>query len=350
MRQKKNMKNRVARLVEVGKIEIFEEDVPSLKDEELLVGIKAVGICGSDMHYFLEGGLGTFKQSLPMNIGHEPAGVVLEMKGKTEFRKGERVALEPGRVCLSCKWCLKGRHNLCTNALFMGANSQGAFADYIVVHKSQVFKIPEKMSYEEGALLEPIGVGMHAVNLAQPFAYQSATVFGAGPIGLSLMLVLKKFGLNEIYMVDKLDYRVEFAEKLGATRAFHYKDSVSEIKNLTDKQGTTLAFDAAGNDESIGGCVDVVAVQGKIGLVGIPTEDFVTYNPHKLRTKEVTLINVRRSNQTIEDSLILFKDDKNISKMVTHRFKLEDIQKAFDVVGKYEDNVIKSMMVRSEDF
>jgi len=338
------MKNRIAKLVAIGKVEIFEEELPSLKEDEVLVAIKSVGICGSDMHYFLEGGLGSFKQPLPMHIGHEPSGVIVESKGETGFKKGERVIIEPGLPCGWCEWCLKGRHNLCLQGLFMGATQQGGIADYAIVHKRQLFRLPDSMSDNLGALLEPIGVGLHTVNLTKPRATDSATIFGAGPIGLCLMSVLQKFGLKEIYMVDVLPYKVKLAKKMGATDAFIYSDAVKEIKRITQKKGTTFAYDTAGKNESISGCVDIVSIGGTIGLVGIPTEDFVTYNPHKLRTKEVTMQNVRRSNQTLEDGIKLYLNDNVIEKIITHEFKLTDTQKAFDILANYSDKVVKCMI------
>lgn len=338
------MKNRIAKLVGIRKVEIFEEELPPLKEDEVIVAISSVGICGSDMHYFLEGGLGTFKQPLPMHIGHEPAGVVVDSFGPIGFEKGERVVIEPGLACGYCEWCLKGRHNLCVSGQFMGATSPGGIADYVIVDKRQLFKLPDSMSDNMGALLEPLGVGLHTINLTMPKATDSATIFGAGPIGLCLLAVLQKFGLKEIYVVDTLPYKVKLAKKMGATNAFLYKDAVNEIKRITNKKGTSFAYDTVGKNESIAGCIDSVSTAGTIGLVGIPTEDFITYNPHKLRTKEVTLQNVRRSNQTLEDCIKLFSDDTKIERIVTHEFNLTDTQKAFDLVANYSDNVVKCVI------
>lgn len=338
------MKNRVAKLVAIKKIEIVDEEVPKLKNEEVLVKVKAVGICGSDMHYFLDGGLGSFKQKLPMYMGHEPSGEVVESKNAPEFKSGDRVAVEPGRACFYCAWCLRGRHNLCENGTFMGANGPGAFADYVVVHKSQLAKIPNKMSYELAALMEPLGVALHAINLVNPPHTSSATIVGAGPIGLSILAVLRKMGVGEVFAIDKLRYRVNFAKKIGASKSFLFEDSVVNIKKSTGGKGTSIVFDTGGTQDSINACIDIVGMSGTIALVGIPTEDYLTYNPHKLRTKEVKLQNVRRSNQTLHDGIKLFQSKSNIEQMITHKFQFEEIQKAFDLVGGYKDNVVKCMI------
>ncbi len=337
------MKSRVARLVEIGKIEIFTEELPSLQQDEVLVAIKSVGICGSDIHYFLEGGLGSFKQKLPMEMGHEPSGVV-ELSTVPEFKKGDRVTVEPGRACFVCEWCTKGKQNLCTNVKFMGANSSGALADYVVVHKSQVAKVPDQMSFKMAALLEPLGIGLHAYNLIHPKNTESVTIIGSGPIGLCLMMILRKAGIQEIYTVDKLPYRVEFAKNMGASQSFSSECAVEEIKKITDNKGTNYTFDTAGTQDSITACGELVSVGGTIGLIGIPTEDHIKYNPHRLRTKEVRIQNVRRSNQTMHDCVKLFANDFNLEKIITHSFDLKDVQKGFDLVSAFKDNVIKCVI------
>lgn len=337
------MKNRVAKLVEIGKIKISYEELPPLQKDEVLVAIKSVGICGSDIHYFLEGGLGSFKQKLPMGMGHEPSGIVTNSLA-SEFKKGDRVTIEPGRACFLCSFCVQGKQNLCENVTFMGANAPGALADYVIVHKSQLAKIPAKMSFKMAALLEPLGIGLHTLNLIRPKNTESATIFGAGPIGLCLMKILQKAGMTEIYMIDVLPYRVTFAKKMGATKAFLYKDAVVEIKKLTGNRGTTYTFDTAGSQEAITACGELVSVGGTIGLIGIPTTDFIQYNPHRLRTKEISIQNVRRSNQTMHDCVKLFSNDFELEKMITHSFDLKDVQKGFDIVSAHKENVIKCVI------
>jgi threonine dehydrogenase-like Zn-dependent dehydrogenase len=227
----------------------------------------------------------------------------------------------------------------------MGATAQGAFADYVVVEELQLVKIPDNMSFEVGALLEPLGVCLHTANLVKPNFTQSATIFGAGPIGLSMLSILKKMGLKQIFMIDKLSYRVQNAKVFGATDAFLINDDyISKIKKYTDGFGTHHAIDTSGVDQTIEGCINLVSTGGIISLIGIPTKDKLEYNPHKIRTKEIIIQNVRRSNQTLEDCVKLYTDDYDIDKMITHKFSLENIQQAFDLVAAYEDEVIKCMI------
>lgn len=341
------MKKRTAKLVEIGKIEVVEEEIPTLHHNEVLIQIKSVGICGSDVHYFLEGGLGSFKQKLPMDIGHEPSGVVVESKSK-KFKAGDRVAVEPGKPCLECYWCLRGRHNLCENGTFMGANAPGAFSDYVVVHELQLLKIPKSMSFNLAALMEPIGVGLHAINLTKPSPNSSVVIVGSGSIGLSMMSTLRELGFKKIFMIDKLSYRVAKAKKMGAKHAFLLDDCVPKVKQLTEGRGATFVYDTGGTEESINACIDLVGVSGTVGLIGIPTEDYVSFNPHKMRTKELILQNVRRSNQTLEESLKIYSNNKKVEAVITHEFELNEIQKAFEIVSGYKKNVVKCMIVNNK--
>jgi len=339
------MKNKVAKLTQIRKIEIFEEEIPKLQKGQILVAIKSVGICGYDMHYFKEGGLGSFKNPLPMYIGHEPAGIIVDSNGSEKFKEGDRVAVEPGMPCVTSYWSMKGKHNLCEKGTFMGANAQGAFSDYVVVEELQLVKIPDTMSYNLASLLEPLGVCLHTANLIEPKFTESATIFGAGPIGLCMYSILNKAGVKDIFMIDKLPYRVKFAKEFGATESFLLADDYNKkIKELTNGMGTTMAIDTGGTSESIDGCINVSSVNGKVALIGIPESDFVNYNPHRMRTKELTIKNVRRSNQTLDDCVKHYTGDNNIEKIISHEFNFEDIQKAFDLVADYGDQVLKCII------
>ena len=339
------MKNRVAKLTQIRKIEIFEEEIPKLQKGQIFVAMKSVGICGSDMHYFKEGGLGSFKNPLPMYMGHEPSGIIVDSNGSEKFKEGDRVAVEPGMPCVTSYWSMKGKHNLCEKGTFMGANAQGAFADYVIVEELQLVKIPDNMSYNLASLLEPLGVCLHTANLIEPKFTESATIFGAGPIGLCMYSILEKAGVKDIFMVDKLPYRVKFAKEFGASESFLLADDYNKkIKELTHGMGTTMAIDTGGTAESIDGCINVSSVNGKVALIGIPEADFVNYNPHRMRTKELTIKNVRRSNQTLDDCVKHYTGDNNIEKIISHEFNFEDIQKAFDLVADYGDQVLKCII------
>jgi L-iditol 2-dehydrogenase len=340
------MKIRTAKLTAIRKIEIFEEEIEPLNEGDVIVQMKSVGICGSDMHYFKEGGLGTFKSPLPMYMGHEPAGIIVESKSKI-FPVGTRVAVEPGMPCVTSYWSMKGKQNLCEKGTFMGANSRGAFSDYVVVNEIQLAKIPDEMSYDLGALMEPIGVALHTYNLLSPKFTDSAIILGAGPIGLCLLSILKKSGISTIYMIDKLNYRVDIAKKLGATDAFLLNDDfVKKINEKTGGFGCNLAFDTGGTSDSINACLKIASTAGKVALIGIPESDYTNLNPHGMRTKELQIYNIRRSNQTLHDCVKNYSGNlnDNIEKIITHKFNFNEIQKAFELVAEYSDNVLKCMI------
>jgi L-iditol 2-dehydrogenase len=157
--------------------------------------------------------------------------------------------------------------------------------------------------------------------------------------------ILKKAGVKDIFMIDKLPYRTKFAKDFGATESFLLADDYArKIKELTGGMGTTMAIDTGGTTESIDGCINVAAVNGKVALIGIPEADFVTYNPHRMRTKELTIKNVRRSNQTLDDCVKNYTGDKEIEGIISHEFEFNDIQKAFDTVADYKDQILKCII------
>ena len=338
------MKNRVAKLVDIGKVEIFSQEVEPLKEGELLVNIKSSGICGSDMHYFIHGGLGSFKQKMPMFIGHEPSGIIVDSNNSKKFNDGDRVAVEPGNPCLDSFWSKRGKHNLCEKGTFMGATAQGSFSDYVVVSEEQLVTIPDSMSYETAALLEPIGVALHCYNLMNVKMTDTVCILGAGSLGHSMRMICEKSGIKKIFMIEKEKYRVDFAKSLGVEAFLSGEDSVKSVKKLTDEFGATCVIDTAGNSDSINCCISSSAVSGKMGLIGIPDEDYIEYNPHKARIKEMRMFNVRRSNQTLHDCVSLFSGDNSPEKIITHRYSLEKIQEAFDLVANKSDDVVKCMI------
>lgn len=332
------MKNKAAKLSSVGKIELFEEDISyNFSSGDVLVKMTAVGICGSDIHYFDHGGLGSFKQPLPMQLGHEPAGVVVDAPPGSYFRSGDRVAIEPGFSCYECSPCFSGRHNLCDNVEFMGANAIGALREYSVLHKDQLVKIPDLMSDTAAALLEPAGIALHAFNLLDLSYGSSVAIVGAGPIGLCTAIYARKMGITPL-LIDRVGYRVGFAKSLGFEASI--VGSTSSFRGLFD-----AAFDAAGDSDSFNLCADLCAKSATIAIIGIPATDYINVNPHTMRIKELKVQNVRRANQTLNDCMEHFSDDPFIlERMVTHRYQLDDVQKAFELVSDKDDRVIKCMI------
>lgn len=328
----------IAMLQDARSIIIKKEPMPQPKAGEMLVRITHAGICGSDLHYFRHGGLGSFKSKLPMYLGHEPAGVVVDPNGLTDFQHGDRVAIEPGCPCLDSKWSLVGKHNLCERGTFMGAgDTPGCFATFVCVKAIQVLKIPDNVESSLASLCEPLAVALHTYKLCGNRTLDlidgSAVIFGAGAIGLCHLIILVSRGVRDVYMVDPLEYRRKFALELGAAGAFA---SISELEKKFE-----LVVDCAGTIESFEACLQASEVNGTLALVGIPETDYLHFNAHKARTKELVIINVRRSNQCLATCLKMLSKDPTVAHkckhLITHEMPLSNIQRAFEIAADYDD-------------
>ncbi|MDE5054432.1 alcohol dehydrogenase catalytic domain-containing protein [Niallia taxi] len=199
-----NKINRRAFLDKNHKFTIIEDDIPLLKEDELLIEIKANGICGSDIHFYKEGRLGNFVVDSPYVPGHESSGVIAEVGSSVKgFSKGDHVVIEPGIPCGICGYCKSGRYNLCPEVVFLSAPPvNGTFCDYITIRSDMVFRIPKTLSFEEAAMVEPVAVGVHAVNRAKFNSGDTAIIIGAGPIGILTAQAFKAAGGGEVICVD----------------------------------------------------------------------------------------------------------------------------------------------------
>lgn len=339
------MKNKAVYLTKVGQVEIIEDEINPLCDRQALIKVMSSGICGSDLHYFTHGGLGSFLEKLPMPLGHEPSGIVEEVKNIPWLKPGDRVAIEPASHCGNCEMCHTGRLNLCLNGTFLGARGfPGAMREYITVNENQIVKLSDNITFDEGALLEPLGVAFHAINRSMLKYGETVAILGAGPIGLSLLNIVKAMGSQQIIVIDPLEYRLAKASKLGADIVIQSNNSVTEhIKDLLTGRLCDVVFDAAGKPQSLMDAISLVAPAGRVILVGIPTYDLMEINPHKLRIKEVDLISVRRSNNTLH---LCIKHQEHApwrDNIVSHKYALYDCQKAFETAANYENLVHKSM-------
>lgn len=342
--------NRLGVLQEVGKIGFLQEDIPEPGPGEVLVRMTHAGLCGSDLHYFRHGGLGTFKVPLPMYMGHEPAGLVADANGCAGWKVGDRVAVVPNCPCLSSRFSMQGKQHLCEKGTFLGAGSvRGCFADFLCVNVLQLVRVPEHMDMELAMMTEPLSVALHTMNLCQSSVVGlldgSAVIFGAGAIGLCHLLLLKHMGAKHVHMVDPNLYRRELALKLGADSALACEDCVKELKSRTQKRGCELVIDCAGTTSSFDSAIGAAAPAGTLALVGIPEVDYLSYNPHVARTKELTIVNTRRANQTLEACLDLLVRSESLRlgchAMISHRLPLREIQAAFEMAAEYRNAVVK---------
>ncbi len=235
-----NGKMKTAVMLGIGKMGFEERDIPKAKDNEVLVKLEYVGICGSDLHYYETGAIGNYVVEPPFVLGHEPGGTVVEVgKNVKHLKAGDRVALEPGKTCGHCEFCKTGRYNLCPDVVFFATPPvDGVFQEYVAHEADLCFKLPDNVSTMEGALIEPLAVGFHAAMQGGARAGQTAVVMGAGCIGLVTMMALKAMGVSKVYVVDIMEKRLEKAMELGADGIING----SLVFRLTNNKGRSAAI------------------------------------------------------------------------------------------------------------
>ncbi len=328
---------KVARLAHVEHMKIYDEPIPSLKDNQVLVKVKSVGICGSDLHYFRHCGLGSFKVDLPMDIGHEVSGEVVDPNGNTQFRKGMKVAIEPGHHCGKCTYCLIELYNHCENMKFLGANDIGAIREYMALDVERLFSPFRNMTYDDIMMLEPLTVAMYVVKKVTPKIKSNVHIIGAGTIGLLVMQLAMMYSTN-VTIGDFVKERREFASRFEPNTVFHPLEY--ENKTVAD-----IVYECAGTQSAIHSAIKFTAKLGTIALVGIPEHDHVYYNPHQARIKELNLVNIRRTNINLKLAYQLVRGKYvDVASLVTHKFNIEDTQEAFETASNYRDGVIKAVI------
>jgi L-iditol 2-dehydrogenase len=339
---------KAAFLAQIGRFEIKEVPIPEVKPNEVLVRIKAVGICGSDVHYYKSGRIGPTKAVFPYIVGHECSGVV-EKTGSdvVKARPGMRVVVEPAIYCYECRFCREGRYNICPNVGFLGTPPvQGAYSEYLVVPQENVFEIPAGMSFEEAVLLEPLTIAFHAVKLADLKEEHDVAVFGCGTIGLNILSAIRDITKGRIFAIDRLDYRLEAARRLGADYIIN-SDRHDPVKFVIEntEYGVERCFEAAGSVEAMKIAAEMTSFGGIVVLGGIPEEDEIRINAHSSRRKELDIRFLRRSNGEIGDAVRHLTRHRDLaSAIITHVLPLDEIVQGFELTANYDDNAIKVLI------
>ncbi len=316
---------------------------------EVQVEVRAIGICGSDVHYFSEGFIGDTPCVYPMVLGHEPAGVVRKTgPGVSGWAAGDRAVLEPALYCYHCEFCMSGRHNVCANVRFLSTPGEpGFFREYVNLPAHNLMPLPANLSEAEGALVEPFAVVLHSLEFAAVRPGDTAAVFGAGPIGFLTMAALKLAGAGRVIAVEPVAHRREMARAAGADDAIDPQqgDAAVEILNATGKRGVDVAIDCAAKPGTINQCIAAVRNAGRVVVTGIPSTVEVALNFSALRRKEIAVYNVRRSNHESEAALrILAAHASRFAPVLTHRKPLAGIQSAFEQLESYSDGAGKIVL------
>ncbi|MEK8128211.1 NAD(P)-dependent alcohol dehydrogenase [Paenibacillus filicis] len=326
---------KAAVMTKVKEIVIEEREVPRPQDDEVLVKVMAVGVCGSDVHYYEHGKIGSYVVEKPIILGHECAGQVVAAGAKaTKFKAGDRVAMEPGVTCGRCSFCKEGRYNLCPDVVFFATPPvDGAFAQYIKLREDFLFPIPDHLSYEEASLVEPFSVGIHAAKRTGLQPGSSVAIMGMGPVGLMAVVAAKAFGATRIYVSDLEPVRLEAALKLGATHAIHAReqDPVATILELTDGQGVDTAWETAGSPRALQSALLSLRRGGKLGLVGLPAQAETPLDVHVLIDREIEVYGVFRYANTYPSGIeFLASGIADVSPLFTDRYTLEQTQEALE--------------------
>ncbi len=343
------MKNRAAYMTGIKKIEMRDIEVPELREQDVLVKLEYVGICGSDVHYLEHGKIGDFVVNGDFILGHECAGTIVEVGGAVKNLKvGDRVALEPGITCGHCEFCKTGRYNLCPDVEFLATPPyHGSLMNYIAFPENMCFKLPDNITTKEGALVEPLAVGMHAAMQGNVKLGNSVVILGAGTIGLVTLLACKAYGATEITVVDVIPKRLDYAKKLGATAVINAleTDVFAEIDKLTGKSGVDIVIETAGSAKTISQTPYLVKNGGTIVLVGLAPQDIIEFNFAKIMAKEAQIKSVFRYRNIYPVAIkAIAQGIIDITGIVTHEFDFEDTDKAFDYVINNKQDVVKAVI------
>lgn len=342
-------KMKVAVMNGVGKMGFVEREIPQPADNEVLVKLEYVGICGSDMHYYETGRIGDYVVESPFVLGHEPGGVVVEVgKNVTHLKVGDRVALEPGKTCGHCEYCREGKYNLCPDVVFFATPPvDGVFQEYVAHEAALCFKLPENVDTLEGALIEPLAVGFHAANQGGAHAGQTAVVFGAGCIGLVSMMALKAEGVSRVYVVDIMQKRLDKAMELGATGVINSMntDVQEEIGRLTEGKGVDLVIETAGMEVTTRQAIHITKKGATIVLVGYSKTGEMTLPLSLALDKELTFKTVFRYRHIYPMAIEAVASGKvNLKGIVSNIFNFDDIQAAMDKSVSDKANIVKSVV------
>jgi 2-desacetyl-2-hydroxyethyl bacteriochlorophyllide A dehydrogenase len=327
-------------------IRIEEVDVPAVPPGHVLVDTKVSGICGSDLHTYY----GDWKQpEAKIASGHELSGVVVEVgHGVSEVAIGDRVCTECFYHCGNCTFCRTGHYNLCDNIQYQIRVGHGGFAEYSLLPASALFKLPERLSFEEGALVEPLAVAYRAVNRTNAGGRDRLAIIGAGTIGLLCLVVAKAIGVADTMISAKYEHQAKLAEKLGADHVIRVatKDLQKEAMFISDESGVDAVVDTLSSDQTFDDAVAIVRKAGTVCLVGGYTKPvMVNLNPvvsreiHLLGSQCYSFSGLKTDFQASID--LIASREADVTSIVTHRFPLEDLAKAFRVAADKNSGSVK---------
>jgi L-iditol 2-dehydrogenase len=316
------------RLHGAGDLRLHDESKPLPGPGEELLRVTAVGVCGSDLLWYSEAGIGDARLEQPLVLGHEFAAVI-----ESGERRGERVAVDPAISCGWCPFCLEGNPNLCARLRFAGHGAEkGALREYMAWPGRYLHPLPEAVTDVEGAMLEPLGVAIHAVDLGQVKPWMTVGVFGCGPVGLLVLQVARAAGVTRLIATERLAHRLEAAGSLGATVVFEADGGreSTEILAATGGRGVDVAFEATEENGAVKAAMASARPGGRVVLIGIPADDRIAFSASVARRKGLTLKLARRMKHTYPRAIdLVSRGLVDVRSLVTHRFPLAEFERAF---------------------
>ncbi|WP_412026706.1 zinc-dependent alcohol dehydrogenase [Deinococcus yunweiensis] len=328
-------------------IELGQIDRPVPGPDQVLIRVGANSICGSDLHYWHEGKIGSAVVQGAFTPGHEFAGTVIEGSGAAHgLPDGTLVAVDPAQPCGHCFWCHEGNHHLCPNMVFVGAPPHpGAMAQYIAVPASTVYPVPADFTAAQAALLEPLGVAMHALDLARLRPGTNLTVLGAGTIGLYVLMLARISGALTLSVIDPLAYRREKALELGATAVYPDVPSYLAAVRHTPTRGADVVIEATTSPLGPRHATEAARIGGKVILVGIPDGDEFTLTGSHVRRKGLTIKLSRRMGTIYPRAIEYVRSGRiDVTAIVTHTLPLAQVRPAFEMLADYGDHAIKVVL------
>lgn len=331
-------------------MELREVPAPALDcSTDVLLKLAVVGVCGSDIHYYTTGRIGSQVVSYPFIVGHECSGVVERVGvGVTRLKPGDRVAVDPAISCGRCEQCSGGRPHTCRELKFLGCPGQasGCLSEYLVLPQECCYGIGASLTLEQAALLEPLAIGFYAVRRVLNLKGARLAILGAGPIGLSVLICARARGAQAIYVTDRIDARLAVAKTAGAEWVGN-PEKIDIVQEIGAREPLLLdaVFECCGEQSALDQGIELLKPGGKLLLVGIPQTERVSFIIDRARRKELELLNVRRQCGCMAPALALLERGVlNADFMITHRFRFEQASAAFELVAGYRDGVVKALI------
>lgn len=318
-----------------GDLRLEERPLPLPGEDEAQVRVTCVGICGSDLHWLEAASIGDARLTRPLILGHEFAGVI-----ESGPHKGRRVAIDPAISCGQCDYCREGNPHFCEHLRFAGhSNQDGGLREMLNWPQRFLVPVPDRLNDDEAAMLEPLGVALHAIDLGKLRPGMTVGVFGCGPIGLLIVQLARLSGAANLIATDRLEHRLQAARAFGATHTVRADDGqeAAEVWAATHERGVDVAFEAAGENSAVEAAIAAARSGGRVILVGIPVDDRTCFAAGIARRKGLTLMLSRRMKHTYPRAIQLVeKGFVDVRSLVTHRFPLEGYQKAFAAARQRE--------------